>query len=245
MSQWDYFTDDIDDIENDNNIQLPVPESTQDYLVDDFSQFSYQDSFFQNSNFDFDNYAASAPDNRYFGYYENHGAKYGLNGNTKLSYCSVQYHPNRINVNSYKANELDLHVGDYVIIDADRGTDIGMVLELIDAPSIRDIKASRQIIRKANESEIDKLPEKQEMEVNALKICQMKVKELNLPMEITGAEYQYDGKKLTFYYSATQYIDFRNLVRILFKIFSTRIWMVWHDGNAPVKDVLTKNETEK
>ena len=50
MSQWDYFTDDIDDIENDNNIQLPVPESTQDYLVDDFSQFSYQDSFFQNSN---------------------------------------------------------------------------------------------------------------------------------------------------------------------------------------------------
>ena len=83
------------------------------------------------------------------------------------------------------------------------------------------------------------------MEVNALKICQMKVKELNLPMEITGAEYQYDGKKLTFYYSATQYIDFRNLVRILFKIFSTRIWMVWHDGNAPVKDVLTKNETEK
>ena len=70
----------------------------------------------------------------------------------------------------------------------------------------------------------------------------MKVKELGLPMLITDAEYQMDGKKLTFYYTASKYVDFRNLVRVLFKTFSTRIWMVWHDGNAPVKDVFTRGE---
>ena len=61
-------------------------------------------------------------------------------------------------------------------------------------------------------------------------------------MLITGAEFQFDGKKLTFYYTASIYVDFRNLVRTLFKTFGMRIWMVWHDGHAPVKDVLQRNE---
>jgi cell fate regulator YaaT (PSP1 superfamily) len=47
-------------------------------------------------------------------------------------------------------------------------------------------------------------------------------------MNITRAEFQFDGKKLTFYYTADAYVDFRDLVRALFKVFGTRIWMVWY-----------------
>ncbi|KAK6887246.1 hypothetical protein K6H09_005479, partial [Candida tropicalis] len=44
-------------------------------------------------------------------------------------------------------------------------------------------------------------------------------------MKLIDAEYQFDRKKLIFYYSTSRRIDFRDLVRELFRIYKTRIWM--------------------
>ena len=140
---------------------------------------------------------------------------------------------------------MNINTGDYVITDADRGYDIGLVISIIQNPTVRDIKSSKSVKRKATDVEISNIPIKIDNENKALEICQKKVEELNLPMKITGAEYQFDGKKLTFYYTASKYVDFRNLVRTLFHVFSTRIWMIWHDGTAPVKDVFTRNEEKQ
>lgn len=46
-----------------------------------------------------------------------------------------------------------------------------------------------------------------------------------LQMKLIDAEYQFDRKKLIFYYSTSKRIDFRDLVRELFRIYKTRIWM--------------------
>ncbi|OHT05397.1 hypothetical protein TRFO_06000 [Tritrichomonas foetus] len=156
-------------------------------------------------------------------------------------YCSVQFHPNRIQVLQYPQS-MNLIPGDYVITDADRGIDIGVVTEINEQPSPKDAKMAKVVVRKAANHELQQIPMKEEKERNALALCQAKVQELGLPMQITGAEYQFDGKKLTFYYAASNYVDFRNLVRVLFRIFGTRIWMIWYDGTAPVKDVLTRTE---
>lgn len=43
-------------------------------------------------------------------------------------------------------------------------------------------------------------------------------------MEITDAEWQWDRRKLTFFYLADQRVDFRELVRELFRLYKTRIW---------------------
>jgi cell fate regulator YaaT (PSP1 superfamily) len=102
---------------------------------------------------------------------------------------------------------------------------------------MRDLKA---ILRKATPEEIAAIPAKEVREGRALTLCQTKVRDLGLAMEITGAEFQFDGKKLTFYYTASKYVDFRNLVKGLFRVFGTRIWMVWYDGGAPVKDVYSR-----
>ncbi|KAH0786343.1 PSP1 C-terminal conserved region family protein [Histomonas meleagridis] len=239
MSVWADFTEETE--EQDSSYSL-LPDTLKDVWGDD--SISFEPSHFQDQiNFD-QTYAASAPEiNPYMGMFDGSRVNNSfMKRGNKTSYCTVQYHPNRINV-TYFNRDLDVEIGDYVIIDADRGVDIGKILAMIENPSQRDTKTARQIIRKAEKAEIDKLPKKIEMEENALKICQAKAQELGLPMEITGAEYQFDFKKLTFYYSATRYIDFRNLVKILYKIFCTRIWMVWYDGSAPVKDVLTKNDS--
>ena len=48
---------------------------------------------------------------------------------------------------------------------------------------------------------------------------------IDLAMEITDAEWQWDRRKLTFFYLADQRVDFRELVRELFRLYKTRIWM--------------------
>ena len=121
-------------------------------------------------------------------------------------------------------------VGDYLITDADRGYDLGQVEAIVDQPTLKEVKTAKMIHRRASRHEIAQIQVKHEKEARAKQIAQAKAKEHGLDMKIIDAEYQFDGRKLTFFYSATTYIDFRLLVRSLFKIFGTRIWMVWTDG---------------
>jgi hypothetical protein len=153
------------------------------------------------------------------------------------TYYSVYFHRSRTQT---LAGRADFDDGDIVITEADRGLDIGQIVGRTDRPPPRELKNLRVILRKASRFEIDSIAAKEERENQALAICRVKVQELGLPMEVTGAEYQFDGKKLTFYYNATKYIDFRNLVRTLFRTFGTRIWMMWYDGGVPVRDVKTR-----
>ena len=146
-------------------------------------------------------------------------------GKTATSnYYQVQFTPIRSAVFNAPP-KLSLNIGDYVLTEADRGYDVGRVTANIKKPSQRDMKNLKMIVRLASQHEIAQLPMKAERESKALQLCQAKVAEMRIPMEVTAAEFQFDGKKLTFYYTATSYVDFRMLVRTLFRIFSTRIWM--------------------
>ncbi|KAK0674726.1 hypothetical protein QBC41DRAFT_5018 [Cercophora samala] len=91
-------------------------------------------------------------------------------------------------------------------------------------PSSGELKP-KLIRRLAQPHEIHGLREKEGQEAKAKRVCQQKVKEHGLNMEILDAEFQVDWKKLTFYYFADSYINFNSLVTDLFKIYKTRIWM--------------------
>jgi cell fate regulator YaaT (PSP1 superfamily) len=60
-------------------------------------------------------------------------------------------------------------------------------------------------------------------EMEALTICHERVLQHNLPMKLVEAEYNFDGSRLTFYFTAEERVDFRALVRDLAAIFRTRI----------------------
>ncbi|KIW64983.1 hypothetical protein, variant [Phialophora macrospora] len=83
----------------------------------------------------------------------------------------------------------------------------------------------KMIKRLAQNHEIQALKDKEGNEAKAKRVCQQKVLEHRLNMEILDAEFQMDSKKLTFYYFADNYINFNHLVTDLFKIYKTRIWM--------------------
>ncbi|GAB1313227.1 PSP1 C-terminal domain-containing protein [Madurella fahalii] len=91
-------------------------------------------------------------------------------------------------------------------------------------PNAGELKP-KLIKRLAQSHEIHALRDKEGNEAKAKRVCQQKVKEHGLNMEILDAEFQMDWKKLTFYYFADTYINFNSLVTDLFKIYKTRIWM--------------------
>ncbi|KAI9498521.1 PSP1 C-terminal conserved region-domain-containing protein, partial [Zychaea mexicana] len=119
-----------------------------------------------------------------------------------------------------------VHVGDLAIVEADRGHDLGRVVASNLAANLfpPDLVV-RRLYRLATEAEIATLPAKVHDEAKALLVCQSKIKEKDLPMQVVSAEYQWDRRKLTFHFVAEERVDFRELVRELFKLYKTRIWM--------------------
>lgn len=123
-------------------------------------------------------------------------------------------------------------IDDEVVVEADRGYDIGTVIAIVEKEHRKKKKlitsndtVIKRIFRLANAAELLTLEMKKQDEQKALVICQAKIKQKNLSMQVVEAEYQWDRRKLTFYFKANERIDFRELVRELFKIYKTRIWM--------------------
>ncbi|KXL44714.1 hypothetical protein M433DRAFT_271150 [Acidomyces richmondensis BFW] len=83
----------------------------------------------------------------------------------------------------------------------------------------------KAIKRLANSHEIKMLAEKEGNEAKAKRTCQQKVQHLHLEMEILDAEWQWDFQKLIFYYYADHYINFKDLITDLYRIYKTRIWL--------------------
>lgn len=123
-------------------------------------------------------------------------------------------------------SDLQVTEGDLVIVEADRGKDLGKVILVQNAATMlvppQDPKC---IYRNAQTTEVNMLLDKARDEQKALAIVQAKARQKGLDMEIVDAEYQWDRRKLTFYFVAEERIDFRDLVKDLFKIYKTRIWM--------------------
>ncbi|MEM6515287.1 MAG: regulatory iron-sulfur-containing complex subunit RicT [Bacteroidota bacterium] len=135
----------------------------------------------------------------------------------------------------YKNTEsLTLSIGDIVATQAKSGHDIGMVTltgELVRVQmkrkkiNIDDKEDVLKIYRKASQRDIDiwsKARDKEEeMKVRARQFAI----DLNLKMKISDIEYQGDGSKATFYYTAEERVDFRELIKVFAREFRTRIEM--------------------
>ncbi|CAH6723185.1 uncharacterized protein CLIB1444_13S02234 [[Candida] jaroonii] len=87
---------------------------------------------------------------------------------------------------------------------------------------------TKQVLRFATPKEANKISGKFLEEKKAFMTCFNKIQELNLQnnLKLINVEYQSDFKKLIFYYYANfKRIDFRSLIKELFKIYKTRIWL--------------------
>jgi cell fate regulator YaaT (PSP1 superfamily) len=123
----------------------------------------------------------------------------------------------------------DIHVHDYVVVEADRGTDYGEVIEINDSDvvEIGDGKDSslKSVVRKLSEEDRKQIKSNKQEAKDAMKLCSRKIREYKLSMKLVDAEYSLDKKKIVFYFTSEGRVDFRELVKELAKIFKIRIEM--------------------
>ena len=119
-----------------------------------------------------------------------------------------------------------------VIVEADRGEDLGRVNSIGDLAERRCTgcahgcgpeRPSRKAIRAATSDDERRAAELRVQDDEARRKAMEKVRAHALVMKVSDAEWQWDRRKLTFYFTADKRVDFRSLVRDLAAVFRTRI----------------------
>ena len=119
---------------------------------------------------------------------------------------------------------LELKLGDHVVVETARGVELGMVaVEPKDVPDDEVVQPLKTVQRIATEDDFKRAEKNKEKEKEAFKVCQEKIKKHKLDMKLVDAEYTFDNNKLLFYFTADGRIDFRELVKDLASVFRTRI----------------------
>lgn len=129
--------------------------------------------------------------------------------------------------------ELTICIGDIVAVESSPGHDIGVVSLMGELVKVQMKKKNvaieseevKQIYRKASQKDIDVWTIAREKEKDVQRKSRLIVSRLGLKMKLSDIEFQGDGNKATFYYTADERVDFRLLIRELAGTFSIRVEM--------------------
>ena len=130
-----------------------------------------------------------------------------------------------------------LRVDDAVIVEVERGQDFGIVSALGDLAEKKCKRCGacngetnpapapvlQALVRRATDEDRKIAADLRLNEEDVRRTVRDRVREHDLPMKVSDAEWQWDKRKLTIYFTAEQRVDFRALVRDLASLFRTRI----------------------
>lgn len=130
------------------------------------------------------------------------------------------------------SEQLFLKISDVVVVEAANGHDVGIVdltgftayWEALKNKKNKD-ENFLKIYRKAKSVDIEKWFEAVSREETTFKRTKEIIKELSLEMKLIDVEFQGDGTKATFYYTANDRVDFRELIKVLAQEFKIRVEM--------------------
>ena len=153
------------------------------------------------------------------------------NGEELFPYVEVRFKNSRKDF--FQSNGLELYIGDTVAVEAKSGHDIGVVsmvgrlvrLQMKKKKIDYENNQIFKVYRKATQRDIDKWQNLRLKEEEVKHTARKYVIKHHLQMKISDVEYQGDGTKVTFYYTAESRVDFRSLIKDLAREFSTRIEM--------------------
>ncbi len=129
-------------------------------------------------------------------------------------------------------------VNDYVLLEGDRGVDLGRVMSVsneapapvADSPNVPRFRRNPpRVHRLATPSEVTQLTQLSEDAAKSVPVCQEAVDRLRLPLRVVDAQFQFDRKKLTFFYDSDERVDFRDLLHEMYSVYKCRIWMARSD----------------
>ncbi|MFT5724949.1 MAG: cell fate regulator YaaT (PSP1 superfamily) [Bacteroidia bacterium] len=128
---------------------------------------------------------------------------------------------------------LDLYTGESVVVESDFGHDVGEIslsgelvrLQLKKNHVKEDDALIRKIYRKASDSDKEKYTSFKAKEPSTLERARTIAMDMKLAMKLSDIEFQGDGRKVIFFYTAEKRVDFRSLIKQYATEFKTRIEM--------------------
>ncbi len=142
-------------------------------------------------------------------------------------YAGISFRCSR-RVYCFEVGALHLKVNDEVVVETDRGVNIGQVVvspETATLPAGVPVEGVKKVLRKAREDDFVRLQENRKRELDAANICHEKIKSFKLKMKLVRAEFMHDGNRVIFYFTAENRVDFRELVKDLAHTLHVRVEM--------------------
>ena len=145
------------------------------------------------------------------------------NKQTVAEVVDIQFRPGQ-KIYYFSPNGLTCKAGDHVIIDTARGPEFGVVTGGNHQISSKDVVSPlRPVLRMATAQDERIVEANLATEKKAYEVCQEKIAEYGLDMQLVSAECSFDGGKILFFFTADERVDFRELVKSLATSFHTRI----------------------
>ena len=124
----------------------------------------------------------------------------------------------------FNPNGLTVAPGQAVIIETSKGVEFAECVQgnrMIDEQEL--ISPLRPVLRLATDQDRRQMEENHRREERAFRVCQEKIAAHGLEMKLIDVEYNFDGSKILFFFTADGRVDFRALVKDLASVFRTRI----------------------
>ncbi len=146
-----------------------------------------------------------------------------MNAPATAEVVDIQFRPGQ-KVYFFDPAGMELAAGDHVIIDTARGPEFGIVSGGNHQISTKDIVSPlRSVLRRTTAQDEKQIEENRAKEKRAFEVCNQKIADHGLDMQLVSAECAFDGSKILFFFTADERVDFRELVKNLAGIFHTRI----------------------
>lgn len=126
----------------------------------------------------------------------------------------------------FDINNLELKSGERVIVETEKGMAMGSIVRgPVERNASSLVHPLKKVIRKATESDMERLEFNKEREAEAASICKREIDKYSLAMKLINVEYLFDSSKVIFSFISENRVDFRELVKDMANELHTRIEM--------------------
>jgi cell fate regulator YaaT (PSP1 superfamily) len=139
-----------------------------------------------------------------------------------MHYIEIQFQGNRRR-RYLNPHGLPFKLDEHAVVETEKGENMGRVVALGEVDEEEEKRLNFSVLRKAGKQEIERQGRMREREEQASEAAIQRIREHKLPMKLVSTEYQLDGRKVTFYFTAEGRVDFRGLVKDLAAALRTRI----------------------
>ena len=123
----------------------------------------------------------------------------------------------------FDATNVNVEIGDSVIVETEKGLQYGIVSKEIEDKGIDKNLEYKPVVRKASKSDYKRYLSNLKDANKALVKCNELIEQYNLDMRIIDVSYTFDREQLLFHFISDGRVDFRQLAKDLGSIFKTRI----------------------